>query len=236
MRKYKSVFLLIFVTTLFILSLLLSAKHVSAIISPPPYQFDENCKWGEIDEICIAHDCKQYVSNQKYYLLEEDSSSDYKKYCRQISIKGLLFGIFKEYRLVWLFITYFSLNFIGLLAGYLLIKKRDLVVHWRFLRYVFLITVLGYLSIYSSGFGVYLLGDNIFSMSVVLLGIIFAANFILPTILIFLVNYFLSKRLYELTKKQSLVIGLIITLFSNPIVYSIIMSFIEYNLFFSGWI
>jgi len=113
----------------------------------------------------------------------------------------------------------FIVNAFVLGVGYLILKRKSLIKSWKFLKYVFFVTIGGALIdlIYVGGQYMRYNISILFDLSVLLtfLGLVFY-------------NYWLSKRFFNLTKKQAIFIGLIMGIFTNPALASFIGLFIFY--------
>jgi len=116
----------------------------------------------------------------------------------------------------------FIVNAFVLSIGYLILKQKGLIRTWRFLKYVFLVTIGGALIdlIYVGGqdLGRFKgpLYPNMKLMGIVLLGSVF-----LTFLGLAFYNYWLSRRFFNLSRKQAIFIGLIMGIFTNPVIAAI---------------
>jgi len=116
----------------------------------------------------------------------------------------------------------FIVNAFILTIGYLILKQRNLIKCKKFLKYIFFVTLGGALIDLLSIGGYFLLtkfkGVPLYPKGPLV------PPFELLIVLIFLTflglafyNYWLSRRLFNLNRKQAIFIGLIMGIFTNPI-------------------
>ncbi len=108
----------------------------------------------------------------------------------------------------------FIVNAFVLSIGYLILKQVKLIKSWKFLKYIILVTLGGAL------IDLILVAGAYFSFSKGFFYPYFLHVINSSTFLTFLglaiYNYWLSRRFFNLTKRQAVFIGLIMGIFTNP--------------------
>lgn len=121
----------------------------------------------------------------------------------------------------------FIFNFLILVLAYLFIKKKNFIKSLRFLWYVFLVTFGGFIiDIITLLLVMNVYDELVIASSKVPPVIIPEIAYILVSFIpLALYNYFLSKKFYNLNKKEALIIGLFMGIFTNPgflfVIYSL---------------
>ena len=117
-------------------------------------------------------------------------------------------------------ISFFVYGFVLIILYSLFFEKRHLIKSSRFLKYIIFVTTGGALiKLFFFG-GVYLLTNIQLNAQLALTSLL--VSFFLTFLGVFLYNYWLSKRFYNLTKKQAIFAGLIIVIFAN-ITFSLVI-------------
>jgi len=99
----------------------------------------------------------------------------------------------------------------------------------KFLKYVFLITLGGILIDFIFIIGQYLsrvkgpFYPDFGSMNTILL-----VSVLLSFLALFFYNYWLSRKIFGLSKKQGIFLGLIIAIFTHPILSLVISTYLEF--------
>lgn len=107
-------------------------------------------------------------------------------------------------------------DFIVLLIGYSIVRKISVIISWKFLLY-FIFVVLGGLVIDAIG-----LLTIEWAIGFVLLGVV-------PLLLLFLYNWFLSRKYFGLTHGRAVVIGILMAAFTNPLI-GVVIAGSDYSL------
>jgi hypothetical protein len=112
----------------------------------------------------------------------------------------------------------FIVNAFILIISYLILKQKELIRSWKFLKYIFFVTIGGALIDLIFVGGAYLsrvkgpLYPDMKLINIVLWGSVF-----LTFLGLAFYNYWLSRRLFNLNRKQAIFIGLIMGIFTNPL-------------------
>jgi len=121
------------------------------------------------------------------------------------------------------------INSVIAFVGYLIIKKGIFIKSFKFLKYIFLITLGGILIDFIFVVGRYMsrikgpfYPDFGLMNAVLLVSIIFSFFGLL------FYNYWLSRKIFGLSKKQGIFLGLIIAIFTHPILSSVISTYSEF--------
>jgi len=117
----------------------------------------------------------------------------------------------------------FIVNGIVLGIGYLVLRRKDLIKSWKFLRYLLFVTIGGALIdlIYVGGQS---LGGLIWEQThsdIEFIATVFLGSVLLTSLGLFVYNYWLSRRFFDLTRRQAIFIGLIVGIFTNPFLATI---------------
>jgi hypothetical protein len=112
----------------------------------------------------------------------------------------------------------FIVNAFVLCIGYLILKQKKLIKSWKFLRYVVFVTIGGALIdlIYVGGMYLSRFKGPLYP-NMVLMGIVLLGSVLLTSLGLAFYNYWLSRKVFNLTKKQAIFIGIIMGIFTNPI-------------------
>ena len=126
--------------------------------------------------------------------------------------------------LTWFsFFKAFCINFIVntfiLSIGYLILKQRRVIRSWKFLKYIFFVTIGGALIDLIFVGGLYLSApkDLFYPNTELIKGFIFWSSDLITFLGLVVYNYWLSRKFFQLTRRQALFIGIIMGIFTNPI-------------------
>ena len=116
-----------------------------------------------------------------------------------------------------LFVNFFVNAFV-LSVGYFILNQKRLIKSWKFLKYIVLVTIGGALIdlVYVSGG---YLSRIIFNLK--LADFIFGASIFLTFLGLVFYNYWLSRKFFNLSKKQAIFIGAITGIFTHPLISSL---------------
>ena len=120
----------------------------------------------------------------------------------------------------------FIINAFILAIAYLVIKRKDLIKSWKFLKYILFVTIGGFLiNIIATFLDFYIMDRILTEMSRLRIFITLLFLGLLTY------NYWLSRKFFNLVKKQAILIGVIMGIFSNLYLYLFIWNFSLFGTF-----
>jgi hypothetical protein len=130
--------------------------------------------------------------------------------------------------IIFSIVANFLINSVILTIVYLILRKVNLVKSWSYLRYIFFVTIGGFLIDYIFVYGEFLtgykgpiIGVDTSSQELLRQAAIVSYFFTFLTFIgLFVYNYLLSKKLFQLTRTQAVLIGLTMGILTNPIIFT----------------
>ncbi len=111
----------------------------------------------------------------------------------------------------------FFINLFFLVVSYLLLRKKEFIISFKFLKYTFFVTVVGFFIDFSYYFLDRLIPDFINWLNRwFFIGIVIS-------LLIGGFNFWFSKKMFRLTKKEAIFVGVVMAIFTNPLILPIIL-------------
>lgn len=114
----------------------------------------------------------------------------------------------------------FLINFLLLCIAYLIIKKGHLIKSWKFVGYVLLVTLWGYLIdyfVFNKGLMLAAFKGPLYP-NMKLMSFVWLVTIVATFLALAIFNYFLAKKFFKLTRKQAIFIGIWMMILTSPLI------------------